>query len=181
MFTLSSSEAELVALSEAAKDITSIIRVLLSIGIEIELPIISKLTMLVLFSWPKTLAPVLEPSMWMFITILSESLSKMVSSRLCLCKPRTIEQMCSPRMWWEISSTSNQWFGVEIWRVGQEKSRMIANRKGVGQCCQHPKKITCKVKDRPRRNFQSYHDWAYVPAYFRKTEWKYKIIKVVSK
>jgi len=38
--TLSSSEAEFVALSEAAKEIKFIVQVLLSIGIEVEMPII---------------------------------------------------------------------------------------------------------------------------------------------
>ncbi len=38
--TLSSSEAEFVALSEAAKEIKFIVKVMLSIGIEVELPVI---------------------------------------------------------------------------------------------------------------------------------------------
>jgi len=38
--TLSSSEAEFVALSEAAKEIKFIVQVLLSIGIEVEMPMI---------------------------------------------------------------------------------------------------------------------------------------------
>jgi len=70
--TLSSSEAEMVALSEAAKEIKFIIQVLLSIGIEVKLPIIVHVDNVCAIFMA---AP--ELSMWMFTTILSENSSKM--------------------------------------------------------------------------------------------------------
>jgi len=52
--TLSSSEAEFVALSEATKEIKFIVQVLLSIGIEVMLPVIVCIDNVGAISWQRT-------------------------------------------------------------------------------------------------------------------------------
>jgi len=72
--TLSSSEAEFVALSEATKEIKFIIQVLLSIGIEVELPIIICVDNIGAIFMAENVSTSPGQSMKMFATIiLSES------------------------------------------------------------------------------------------------------------
>ncbi len=79
--TLSSSEAEFVALSEDAKEIKFIVQVLLSIGIKVQLPVIVCMDNVGAIFMAENVSTSPKTSMWMFATILSENSLKMVLSR----------------------------------------------------------------------------------------------------
>ena len=68
--TLSSSEAEYVALSEAAKEIKFIYYILRSLSINVKVPIVVRVDNIGLSLWLKMCQPVCTPGMWILITIL---------------------------------------------------------------------------------------------------------------
>jgi len=102
--TLSSSEAEFMA--KLPKRSSSSSKCCSPLELRWSCRLLSVLTTLVPFSWLRMSVPAPGPSMWMFVTILSESLSKRVSSRLFLSEPRTTGLISLPRMWWVTCLTS---------------------------------------------------------------------------
>ena len=63
VISLSLSEAEYYALSEAAKEIAFVYQLMSTMGIETELPIVARVDNMGVFSWRKTSQQVAEPSM----------------------------------------------------------------------------------------------------------------------